>query len=116
MATYDAQNRKRAGYKSVITRDIQKVEDTIASGDSSQISALRDNITNYLGKVQQLDESILGLIPPADLETAMLEQSDYTLQISISVHKLNAALVVPPVPGATAKPLVRHGHGPEGAG
>ena len=106
MATYETQNRKRAGYKGVITKDLQKVDNVISIGDSSRISALRDNITNYLAKVQELDESILGLISSDDLDEAMIEQSEYTLRISISIHKLNAALVVPPVLGVPSGPAL----------
>ena len=102
----ETQNRRRAGYKSVITKDIRQVDDVIASGDSSRIATLRDNLTTYLAKVHQLDESILNLTPADEQDQAMIDQSDYTLRVSVVIHKLNAALVVPPIIGVPSVPAL----------
>ena len=108
MSSIEQLKRRRGGHKGVITSKTANVDITIGTGDKNRIAALRDTIKSTLVKIQALDEEILELTPPEEINQTLIGQSDYTLEVSVTLHKLDAAfgaVVAPGVPPNPALPV-----------
>lgn len=80
--------KKRATQKAVISRHLQKLEDSVE--DSVQFQTILHNLQNKVAALEDINENIISQTDADDYEIEMVETEDYMLDMKDRIRNLEA--------------------------